>query len=216
MIFYFKVKYEIYLFSFGLSKLQFYIFKMEYVVNRNIESLEEIINEVPRDCNTLICNNKGLRSLRGIDSLPQITTLFVDNNQITSLEHIAGSNVTHLFIRNNQITSLEHIAGSNVTHLFIRNNQITSLEHIVGSNVTHLFIDNNQIKSLEYIVGSNVTDLYIKNNQIESLQGIVGSNVKLLYIENNPCYSEFFELESSIKKVKERYSFLDVKDPGFE
>jgi Leucine-rich repeat (LRR) protein len=168
---------------------------MEYVVNRNIESLEEIINEVPRDCNTLICKNKGLRSLRGIDSLPQITTLFVDNNQITSLEHIAGSNVTHLFIRNNQITSLEHI---------------------VGSNVTHLFIDNNQIKSLEYIVGSNVTDLYIKNNQIESLQGIVGSNVKLLYIENNPCYSEFFELESSIKKVKERYSFLDVKDPGFE
>ena len=147
---------------------------MEYVVNRNIESLEEIINEVPRDCNTLICKNKGLRSLRGIDSLPQITTLFVHNNQITSLEGIIGSNVRTLCVGNNQITSLEHIIGSNVTHLYIRNNQITSLEHIVGSNVS------------------------------------------TLYIENNPCYNEFVELGNSIEKVKERYSLLDVKDPGFE
>ena len=105
---------------------------MEYIVNRNIESLEEIINEVPQNFDTLICNNKGLRSLRGIDRLPQITRLHVDNNQITSLEYIVGSNVT------------------------------------------------------------------------------------TLYIDNNPCYSEFVELESSIKKVKERYSLLDVKDPGFE
>ena len=195
MIFYFKVKYENYLFSFGLSKLQFYIFKMSYVVNRNIESLEEIINEVPRECNTLICKNKGLRSLRGIDRLPQITRLHLENNQITSLEGIIGSNVTHLYIDNNQITSLEGIIGSNVRTLCVGNNQITSLEHIVGSNVTHLYIDDNQITSLEHIVGSNV---------------------RTLSINNNPCYNEFVELENSIEKVKERYSFLDVKDPGFE
>ena len=195
MIFYFKVKYKIYLFSFGLSKLQFYIFKMEYIVNRNIESLEEIINEVPRGCNTLVCRNKGLRSLRGIDRLPQITTLRVENNQIESLQGIVGSNVIYLYIDNNQIISLEHIVGSNVTHLYIRNNQITSLQGIVGSNVTHLVIENNQIASLREIVESNV--LY-------------------LYISSNPCYDEFVELGNSIEKVKERYSFLDVKDPGFE
>jgi len=195
MIFYFKVKYENYLFRFGLSKLQFHIFKMSYVVNRNIDSLEEIINKVPRGCNILICRNKGLRSLRGIDRLPQITILFVENNQIESLRGIAGSNIINLSIENNQITSLEHIVGSNVTHLYIRNNQITSLQGIVGSNVIHLIIDNNQITSLEHIVGSNVIHLSIGNN---------------------PCYNEFVELENSIEKVKERYSFLDIKDPGFE
>ena len=126
---------------------------MEYIVNRNIESLEEIINEVPMECNILVCRNKGLRSLRGIDRLPQITILFVENNQIESLRGIAGSNIINLSIENNQITSLEHIVGSNVIHLSI---------------------------------------------------------------DNNPCYNEFVELENSIEKVKERYSFLDVKDPGFE
>ena len=147
---------------------------MSYIVNRNIESLEEIINEVPTEYNILVCRNKGLRSLRGIDRLPQITRLHVDNNQITSLQGIIGSNVAYLSIENNQITSLEYITGSNITDLYISNNQITSLKHIVGSNVIHLSIDNN------------------------------------------PCYNEFVELENSIEKVKERYSFLDVKDPGFE
>jgi Leucine-rich repeat (LRR) protein len=190
---------------------------MEYIVNRNIESLEEIINEVPQNFDTLICNNKGLRSLRGIDRLPQITRLHVDNNQIESLQGIVGSNVIHLIIDDNQIESLEHIVGSNVTHLYIKNNLITSLQGIVGSNVLYLYISSNQITSLQGIVGSNVSTLSIINNQITSLEHIVGSKVTYLNIENNPCYNEFVvEFENSIEKVKERYSFLDVKDPGFE
>ena len=90
---------------------------MSYIVNRNIESLEEIINEVPMECNTLICRNKGLRSLRGIDRLPQITCLRLENNQITSLEGIVGSNVRSLLVRNNQITSFQGIIGSEVLTL---------------------------------------------------------------------------------------------------
>ena len=93
-----------------------------YTVRRNIEFLEEIVGEVPEGCTELRCNNKGLRSLRGIERLPQITTLDISNNQVQSLEFITGSNVTTLYISRNQIKSLEFITGSNVAHLYISGN----------------------------------------------------------------------------------------------
>ena len=93
-----------------------------YTVRRNIEFLEEIVGEVPEGCTELRCNEKGLRSLRGIERLPQITTLNISDNQIQSLEFITGSNVTNLDISDNQIQSLEFITGSNVTKLYISGN----------------------------------------------------------------------------------------------
>ena len=59
-----------------------------YTVRRNIEFLEEIVGEVPEGCTTLKCNDKGLRSLRGIERLPQITELDIRYNQVQSLEFI--------------------------------------------------------------------------------------------------------------------------------
>jgi Leucine-rich repeat (LRR) protein len=167
-----------------------------YTVNRNIQSLDEIVDEIPEGTTILICNNKGCLSLRGIERLPFVTTLV---------------------IRDNQIRSLEGLVGSNVTTLNIRDNQIRSLEGLVGSNVTTLIINNNYISSLEGLAGSNVTKLHINHNQIRSLEGLAGSNVTYFYSSGNPCYEEFIdEFGRSVQKVKERYEFNDMKDPGFE
>jgi len=114
-----------------------------FTVQRNISSLEEIVDEVPAGTTKLACFNQGLKSLKGIERLPTVTKLFVRGNQITSLEGLAGSNVVKLYIANNQVTSLEGLAGSNVVVLDIRNNQIASLEGLAGSNVITLYILNN-------------------------------------------------------------------------
>jgi hypothetical protein len=97
------------------------------------------------------------------------------------------------------------------------NNQIMSLQGLAGSNVTELIINDNQISSLEGLADSNVTDLYINRNQITSLKGLAYSNVTLLRIFYNPCYEQFKdEFEYSIQKVKERYEFDEIKNPGFD
>jgi len=157
-----------------------------FFVQINIESLEEIIDEVPSGTTQIICIGKDLRSLKGIDRLPSVTKLNVSHNQITSLEGLAGSNVIELTIFGNQITSLEGLAGSNVLELNISNNRITSFEGLAGSNVSILHISNNQIASLE---------------------GLAESNVLKLYIYNNPCSQQIRdEFKESVEKVKEYYS----------
>jgi len=93
-----------------------------FVVQRNIESLEEIVDEVPAKTTEIICLGKGLRSLKGIENLSSVKDLYVSYNQITSLEELCRSNVTGLNISGNQITSLEDLVGSNVTGLIIFDN----------------------------------------------------------------------------------------------
>lgn len=187
-----------------------------YVVTHNIESLEEIVNKVSEECTTLICFNNGLRSLKGIERLPQIVKLYVYGNKLEYLEYLAGSNITYLDISDNKIRSLQGIIGSNITHLNIHKNRIRSLRGIAESNVTTLFISNNKIRSLEGIAESNVTTLSISNNKIQSLKGIEESNVTYLDVYDNPCYNEFIELGESVKKAKEKYKLFEAKEPSDE
>jgi len=146
-----------------------------FIVERNIESLEEIVDLVPAGTIRLLCTNKGLRSLKGIERLPSITELYISGNQIASLEGLTGSNVTSLNVPNNKITSLKGL------------------------------------------IGSNVTKLWISSNLIKSLKDLVGTNVTKLYISNNPCYKQFRDnFGESVQKVKEYYSFDDIKEPEFD
>jgi len=199
-----------------------------FVVLYNIESLEEIVDQVPAGTTKIVCTNKNLRSLKGIERLPLVTALNVSNNQITSLEGLVGSNVTELVIHHNEIISLKGLAGSKVTKLYINNNQITSLKGLAGSKVIELYIAYNQITSLEGLRGSDVamlgipynrvtsleglagsimSELYISFNQVASLEGLCGSDVTALSIHNNPCYQQFQdEFKESVEKVKEYYN----------
>jgi len=72
-----------------------------FAVDRNIESLEEIVDEVPAGTTGIICLDKGLRSLRGIENLSSIKGLYVSYNQITSLKELSESSVTKLHIFDN-------------------------------------------------------------------------------------------------------------------
>jgi len=114
-----------------------------FTVERNIESLDEIIDEVPAGTITIICVGKELKSLRGIERLPSVTELYAAANRITSLEGLAGSNVTRLSVHFNLITSLKDLTTSNVTILDISYNQIASLKDLAGTNVTKLYISYN-------------------------------------------------------------------------
>ena len=169
-----------------------------YIVNRRITSLDEIVAEVPEGTTKITCNNNGLLSLRGIERLPSVTTLYIRGNRFTSLEGLAGSNLTRLFIGGNHLTSLEGLAGSKVTDLDISCNHLTSLEGLAGSNVTTLNIYGNHLTSLE---------------------GLVGSNVTTLYIGGNPCSEQFEnEFRREVSRVKQYYEDLwnTPKDPGFD
>ncbi|MEH2170527.1 MAG: COR domain-containing protein, partial [Nostoc sp.] len=141
--------------------------------------------------------------------LSNLTTLSLDNNQLSSLppEFSQLSNLTTLSLDNNQLSSLppEFSQLSNLTTLYLDNNQLSSLppEFSQLSNLTRLSLDNNQLSSLpsEFSQLSNLTRLDLDNNQLSSLPPEFSqlSNLTELYLNNNQLSSlppEFSQLSN--------------------
>ncbi|NDJ25475.1 GTPase, partial [Nostoc sp. B(2019)] len=144
-----------------------------------------------------------------ISQLSNLTTLFLNNNQLSSLppEISQLSNLTTLSLANNQLSSLppEISQLSNLTTLSLANNQLSSLppEFSQLSNLTRLYLDNNQLSSLplEFCQLSNLTRLYLDNNQLSSLplEFCQLSSLTTLFLADNQLSSlppEFSQLSN--------------------
>ena len=116
---------------------------------------------------TLYCDNNQMTSFM---NCPLLTTLDCGNNQITSFQHLNCPLLTRLYCGDNQITSLEHLNCPLLTHLSCGNNQITSFEHLNCPLLTTLSCRNSQITSFEHLNCPLLTTLYCGNNQITSFQ----------------------------------------------
>ena len=126
----------------------------------------------------------------GIDNSfnpPNLTTLYLYNNQITSLPDFQLPNLTLLSLYNNQLSNLPDFSGlPNLTILYLYYNQITSLPDFQLPSLTLLSLYNNQLSNLPDFSGlPNLTILYLYYNQITSLPDFQLPNLTNLSLSSN-------------------------------
>ncbi len=151
------------------------------------------------------CDNKGIQSLSGIECFTNLTQLYCDSNQLTSLDvsHCAaltdlscGSNqltsldVSHntalsgLYCYSNQLTSLDVSNITVLTRLDCSDNQLTRLDVSNNTELQSLYCYYNQLTSLDVSRNTALTNLNCRSNQLTSLD--VSHNTELTYLN---CYS---------------------------
>lgn len=114
------------------------------------KSIQDLINsEVFKDYNfkdeSLICCDKQLTSLKGIEKFINLKRFYCINNQLTSLEGIEHlHNLEELYCRTNQIVSLKGIENlKKLTTLDCRDNSLTSLVGIENLENLAVLRDGN-------------------------------------------------------------------------
>lgn len=124
--------------------------------------------EFVENVHSLICNNKGIVSLEGIEELTELKTLFVSFNQIQNVDPISSLNkLKALYINGNEITDIS--ALSNLTQLAVlgiqRNNimDISALNQI--DSLKKLNLRNNSIQDFSALDNIQLESLSGKNNQ---------------------------------------------------
>jgi len=125
-------------------------------------------------------NNIDAKNLPRTKEITSLTSLNIENNQLTELPKEIGNltRLTSLNIKNNQLTELPKEIG-NLTSLIwfgIENNQLTELPKEIGNltSLTSLNIKNNQLTELPKEIGNltSLTWLGIENNKYTSKNNI--------------------------------------------
>jgi len=139
---------------------------------------------------SISCENKNISDLTGIEAFVNITRLYCQNNQLTSLDLSNNTALTEMMCYNNQLTSLDLSNNTALTHLSCGNNQLSSLD--LSNNTTALqllYCNNNQLSSLDLSNNTALIQLYCQNNQLSSLD--LSNNTALVFLrcDNNQLTS---------------------------
>jgi Leucine-rich repeat (LRR) protein len=129
-------------------------------------------------------------SIENLDSLKNLTELYLDNNQIEKIENLDSlKTLRHLVLSYNKIEKLENLDKlTNLKLLSLSYNKIEKLENLDSlKNLTELYLDNNQIEKIENLDSlKNLIHLDLESNQIKVIENLDSlKNLKLLNLSKN-------------------------------
>ncbi len=129
---------------------------------------------------TLICYDKGIRQLNGVEQLTDLNYLGVDYNRITNFAPLQSlENLTTVSASDNGI---EQVTGFPVlpalSTLVLSNNRIIDPSPLSAQpKLTHLTLDHNLISSASTLTGfTQLTSLFLQNNQIIDVGALAALN----------------------------------------
>ena len=128
-------------------------------------------------------NNKGVKSLQGVEYFTEVLEILCDNNNITSLDLSKNTKLSRLSCKNNSITSLNLTSNTSLVFLDCSNNKITSF--YLPNTIVYLGCSNNKLAVLNVSSLSDLNELYCDNNNMTTLNVNGNSSVGLIHCYKN-------------------------------
>ncbi|MBQ7668243.1 MAG: InlB B-repeat-containing protein, partial [Clostridia bacterium] len=114
-----------------------------------------------------------------------VTSIYCNNNQITSIDVTRALCLTSLTYSNNSLTSLDVTHNTQLVHLSGADNNLTSLDLTNNTELLKLGCGNNQITSLDLTNNTKLTHIYCGNNQLTSLDVTKNVDLQILVFTDN-------------------------------
>lgn len=125
---------------------------------------------------SLLCYDKEIRSLRGIEQLTELTYLGVDYNQITNFSPLASlEKLSTLSASDNGISSVSAFPLiDSLSSLVLSNNNIADPSPLSAlTNLDNLALDHNAISSAATLSGfTGLTSLFLQYNDIDDVTNL--------------------------------------------
>ncbi|MBN2130527.1 MAG: leucine-rich repeat domain-containing protein [Sedimentisphaerales bacterium] len=168
-----------------------------YFADPNFQAVVEarlwIADPTPTDMlalTELICINRGIRDLTGVEYALNLETLWLRLNVFGDISPLSGlSNLRTLHLSINQISDISPLSGlSRLEYLDIHGNQISDIAPLSGlSNLHTLVLHRNQISDISPLAGlTGLRNLDIQRNQICDISPLSGlTGLQTLNLECN-------------------------------
>ncbi|CAL2088989.1 conserved protein of unknown function precursor containing a T9SS type A C-terminal secretion signal [Tenacibaculum sp. 190524A02b] len=137
----------------------------DYVPTANINTITE-----------LNLFNKNISDLTGITDFIALTSLDVNQNQLTSLDISGNKALSNLNLNFNQLTSIDISNNLDLEFLQIAENKLTNLEVANNTKLIQLIVNFNQLTSLDISKNTKLSYINVNFNQLTSLNLKNGNN----------------------------------------
>ena len=126
-------------------------------------------------------NNKGIKSLKGIEHFTSLYVLQCDSNQLSSLDVSKNTKLYGLDCSYNELTKLDVSQNTGLEWLNCSNNKLSTLDVTKNTELLSLECMINQLKSLDVTQNTALYYLHCRANQLSSLD--VTQNTALYYLD---------------------------------
>ena len=113
---------------------------------------------------------EGITSVKGIELFPNLTTLNINYNQVTTVDVSQNTKLTRLEVENNQLTTLDVSKNTELTTLFLRVNHLTTLDVGQNTKLETLYCDSNQLTELNVSQNKKLETLFCGSNLLTELE----------------------------------------------
>ena len=166
-------------------------FKNYLLANTNINTNQDNeiqCSEAADFTGEINCPNLQIKDLTGIEAFINLTSLQVNNNQLSNLDISKNIKLKILNCSNNQLNKINAQLNTQLMELYCSNNKLTELDVDANINLEKLGCNENLIKNLDINKNINLTHLWCYNNKLVSLNLRNGINEDMALIEahNNP------------------------------
>lgn len=144
------------------------------------------LSEVKCFSGGLYIQGRGIKNLKGIEAFENLTGLWCNDNEITSLDLSRNRALISVYCYNNKLKQLYIGRNNALKYLYCYNNQLRQL-HLWGTpSLTMLHCYDNQLRWLGGLsFNKNLTDLYCYDNELLFLNLSKAKQLERLYCYNN-------------------------------
>ena len=126
---------------------------------------------------TMVCVDKQISNLEGIEYFPNLTILSCMNNDLTSLDLSQNTELESLYCNSNNIKSLDLSNNTKLEQLWCFGNGLESIDLGENTVLEEILCYDNAIKELDLSQMTELKNLYCSNNDLDELD--VSQNTKL-------------------------------------
>ncbi|WP_340199215.1 hypothetical protein [Ascidiimonas sp. W6] len=129
------------------------------VLTANIENIRD-----------LILNDKGITDLTGIEDFINLENLWANDNALTTLDVSNNGKLKFIFVDNNEITSLDVANLSSLEKIGAANNGLSSINVSGNLNLQLLVIPDNNITAIDVANNSQLNSFSVVNNPLTCIK----------------------------------------------
>ena len=147
-------------------------------------------------------DSEKITSTKGLELMPKLKWLNVDDNQLTSIDVSNNPNLVRLYAKENQLTSIDVSHNLNLETLWVSENQITKLDVSHNPKLEILWADYNQLTNLDLSHNLNLESLNVSNNNLTSIDVSHNLNLEILWVSNKQLTNIDVSHNPNLKNLK--------------